>query len=179
MRIDERWLWLGPTLSLEEAGVQVQRAFRDQWWLTHGELVAGPFEDATILRASRVACTPTIDGCELGPHTLGIRSMSSTRTLRRGPRWQELGRAQLPASLTRYDRERLGPVSGCCTSFEAMPEVAWGPIDDWPSPLAPQPGRHGRLRASWNAHPAGSIVVAPGPTLAEALVIVDIPGEGD
>lgn len=162
-------------MSLDEAGVVVYRAFHGQWWVAQEGSMIGPFGDAAILRASRVACTPTIDGCELGPYQLGIREMSPKVPLRRGPRWQEVSLAQLPPSLTRYDRERLEPVSGCCTRFEAMPEVGWDSVDDWPSRLDPLSGRSGRLRTSWNAHPEGSIIVAPTQTLAEALVIVDLP----
>lgn len=153
------------------------RAFPNQWWLAHGGFGIGPFDDRTILRASRVACTPTIDGCELVSTKLGVTELSPRRKLERGRRWQELDPTELPASVTAYEREGLEPVSGCCTTFDAMPKVAWCPIDDWQVYLDAPPARSGRLRNGWNAHPAGSIVFAATSWLEDGLVIVDLPGE--
>ena len=98
MRLDTRWLYLGDTLRASDAGVVVYRAFPGAWFLRHGDENIGPFGDGTILRALRVGCTPTIDGCEKGPHKLSVTDLlAPRRRASPGPRWRESDEAALPA----------------------------------------------------------------------------------
>ncbi len=175
MRLNEHWLWLGPRVALSEAGVTVFRAFPGAWWIADGDEMLGAFDDRSILRAVRVACTPTIDGCEKGPHKFGIAELSSRRPLRRGPKWQIVAEADLPDSVTEYDRSALEPVRGCCTVSEAVPKIAESPISAWDQYIAQCPTSGGKLAATWNAHPKGSPVFLRGHSLDTGFVVVDLP----
>jgi hypothetical protein len=138
--------------------------------------MSGPYDEDSILRAVRVACTPTIDGCEKGPHQLGVATFDDLRQMLRGPKWQELAPAELPASLTHYDSSALAPVSGCCTTDDTVPAVDWGVlVEGDPSRARDAVGFVGRLATSWNAHPSGSIVKADHKTLSGGFSIVDLP----
>jgi hypothetical protein len=174
MRLDERWLWLGDTLSARDAGIAVFQAHPGSWWIVTGNEMIGPLDDHSILRAVRVACTPTIDGCERGPTKLGITELSPRRPLRRGPRWREVSEAELPPSITVYDRRGLEPVSGCCTTSDSMPKVTWGSDEGWEAYLEERPARAGLLATTWNAHPRGSLVFSPGSALEVGFTVVDV-----
>ena len=175
MHLNDRWIWLGERHPLEETGVAIFRLYPGCWQLAYGSEALGPFEDRSILRAARIACTPCIDGCELGPSQLGIRELSSPRRpLRRGPHWQQFVEGDLPQSVTLYDKAALEPVRGCCTTFEAMPKVVWQSIDGWESYVDSEPVRGGQLRSAWNAHPPGSLLLG-GNELAVGFAIVDLP----
>ena len=100
MRPDERWLWLEEALSPESASVSIWRAYPGCYFISHGSLMSGPYDDATIRRAARVACTPTIDGCEKGPHRLGFAALEDLRSFKRGPKWMEVTVGELAASTT-------------------------------------------------------------------------------
>ena len=121
-----------------------------------------------------MACTPCIDGCELGPSQLGVRGLSPRRPFRRERSWQALAETDLPPSVTAYDHDALEPIKGCCTTFDAMPDVAWGNQSGWQTYLDDEPGRGGLLRSAWNAHPVGSLVFAS-KMPSEWLVVVDLP----
>jgi hypothetical protein len=172
MRPNERWIWLGDTRSAADAGVDVFRAYPGCWFIAYGAEAFGPFDDRLILRATRMACTPCIDGCELGPSQLGARNLSPRRRLQRERSWQVVAEQDLPPSVTAYDRGALEPIKGCCTTFDAMPDVVWGDREGWETYVDDEPDRGGTLRLAWNAHPAGSLVFAKRlPT--EGLVVVD------
>lgn len=175
MQLNERWLCLGETVSPADAGLTIFRAFPGSWWIASGEVMIGPFDDRTILRAVRVACTPTIDGCERGPTKLGVAELSPRRRLQRGPKWQAIGEGELPTSVTAYDCQSLKPVSGCCTTFDALPKVAWGTADKWEAYFEELPTRGGRLASVWNAHPAGSLVFTREFELKAGFVVVEFP----
>jgi hypothetical protein len=174
MRLNERWLWLGDTLSVRDAGVAVFRAHPGSWWIVTGDEMIGTLDDQSILRAARVACTPTIDGCERGPTKLGITELSPRHPLRRGPRWREVSEAELPPSITVYDQRGLAPVSGCCTTSDSMPEVTWSGIEGWQAYLEERPACGGVLAATWNAHPRGSLVFSPSSALTLGFTVVDL-----
>jgi hypothetical protein len=174
VRIDERWLWLGDTLASADAGITILRAYPGAYWIVVGQEMLGAYDDNVILRTVRVACTPTIDGCELGPWKLGIADLGPRRRLNRNPTWVPVREDELPPSTTAYDRERLEPISGCCTRDGSMPKIGWGPIDDWQAYVESAPAHAGRLLARWNAHPAGSLVFADSTALAEGFTIIDL-----
>jgi hypothetical protein len=172
--LNERWLWLGEAISPVDAGVAVYEAYRGSWWLTVGGEMIGPFDDRSILRALRVACTPTIDGCERGPTQLGVNGLTPRRPLRRGPRWRPASEEELPASVTTYVREALEPVSGCCSVSDAMPTARWTSAEAWEGYVDEAPSRVGRLTREWNAHPAGCLLLAPASTLDAGFTVVDL-----
>ncbi|MCC6751704.1 MAG: hypothetical protein IT371_28890 [Deltaproteobacteria bacterium] len=176
MRLDERWLWLGEAVSARDAGVTIFQAHPGAWWIAVAAEMIGPFGDRCILRAVRVACSPTIDGCERGPAKLGVSELVPRQPLRRGPAWQEHPEAQLPPSVTTYDRRALDPVVGCCTTDDAPPKVTWGEAGGWDEYLDARPARGGALAAGWNAHPPGALIYALGMVLESGFVIVDLPG---
>lgn len=173
MELNERWLCLGEALSTADAGLSVYLAFPGAWWIAIDREMIGPFGDRSILRAVRIACTPTIDGCELGPRKLGVNDLSPRRPLARGPRWRQIFDDQLPSSVTRYDRHGLEPISGCSTIFDAMPNVSWGTVDGWERYLDQRPVRGGSLVSDWNAHPAGSLLFTREPALDGGFTIVE------
>ena len=45
VRIDERWLWLGDTVSSADAGLTILRAHPGAWWLVVGDEMIGPLAD--------------------------------------------------------------------------------------------------------------------------------------
>lgn len=171
--LDSRWLYLGDPVSATEAAVTVYRAFPGAWFLHHDGESIGPFEDRTILRALRVACTPTIDGCELGPHKLAVTELAPRRTATPGPRWVAVTERDLPPSVTAYDHAALEPVEGCCSTFDQMPTIIPDDSLAWEDFMSSRPAVTGRLGAAWNAHPAGSLVFAHEEGLG--LVVVDLP----
>lgn len=175
MRLNEHWLWLGDPATPAEAGLTIFRAYPGSWWIAVVEEMIGPFEDRSILRAVRVACTPTIDGCELGPNEFGVIELSPRQPLQRGPKWQPVSQDELPQSVTEYDHSALEPVSGCCTTSDAIPQVVWRTTDQWEKYTDESPERSGRLASGWNAHPEGSLLFARGQTLEAGFVIVDLP----
>jgi hypothetical protein len=175
MRLDSRWLYLGDTLSAADAAVVVYRAFPGAWFLQHEADTIGPFEDREILRAVRVACTPTIDGCELGSHKLAVSELAPRRRARPGPRWVAVAERDLPPAVTTYDHAALEPVSGCCSTFERLATILPDGSLAWEDFVRSRPAATGRLRSAWNAHPAGSLLFAPSDALELGLTIVDLP----
>ncbi len=160
---NERWIWLGDRVSAVEAGVRIYRAHPGAWWLVVGGEMAGPYDDGSVLRAMRAACTPTMDGCELGPTKPGFAELPKI-PLQRGPGWSEASEHELPSSATTYSVRALEPVSGCCTTFDTLPRVHWE-----------EPAR-GRLLSDWNAHPAGSLLVPQEPGTPHAgFTVIDVP----
>lgn len=175
MLLNERWLWLGETGSADECGITVFRAHPGAWWIVADGEMIGQLDDRSVLRALRIACTPAIDGCERGPTKLGVADLAPRRPFHRGQHWQSVGENDLPPSVTTYDSKALEPVTGCCTTFDAMPEVAWTSIEGWDAFLEERPARGGRLSAGWNAHPAGCLVFVHGVELESGFVVVDVP----
>lgn len=173
MRPDERWLWLGDTLPPADALVAIWRAYPGCYFISHASMTSGPYGDDTVLRAVRVACTPTIDGCEKGPHRLGFAALEDLRPIDRGPKWQEVYVDELPDSTTRYDADALEPVSGCCTTDDSKPRVAWQRPQDESVPTEFDHRVTGILTRSWNAHPQGSVVLANDENLTGAFAVVD------
>lgn len=173
MRPDERWLWLDDTLPPGDASVAIWRAYPGCYFISHGSMMSGPYEDATILRAVRVACTPTIDGCEKGPHRPGFAALEDLRPIDRGPKWQEVILDDLPASTTRYDAVALEPVAGCCTTDDSLPKIDWQPPYDCDAAGEVEHRLTGILTRSWNAHPRGSLVLANDENLIDGFAIVD------
>ena len=175
MRIDERWLWLGETLSPVDASVVIWLSHPGCYFISSGLLMAGPWTETSILRAVRVACTPTLDGCEVGPHRRGFDALEDLRPLHRGPRWQVVTEKELPPSLTRYEPSALEPVSGCCTIDDSVPEVSWSG-ESTAAVFAPESmPLSGRLSRAWNAHPPTSMVLAHDEGLRQPFVIMDLP----
>lgn len=175
MRLNERWLWLGDKISSTDAGLAIFRAYPGTWWLVNADEMIGPFADQSILRAVRIACTPTIDGCECGPAKLGVKDLLPRRPLEKGPRWLPVHEDKLPPSVTRYDLESLKPVSGCRTTFATLPKVRWEAPSGWEFYIEELPKRGGLLTADWNAHPAGSLLFTQELALESGFTIVDIP----
>lgn len=176
MRLDERWIWVGETVPANDAGIVVYADFPGQWWLARNSEMAGPFDDRSILRALRVACTPVIDGCEKGPPKSGFLELEKRRPLKPRPKRCERAEEELPPSVTRYDEEGMKPVSGCCTKFDAPPSVAWGTTAGWEAFLESEPRYAGALKEKWNAHLKGSLVFADDKTTFAHLAVVDLPG---
>ena len=137
--------------------------------------MAGPFDDACILRALRIACTPVIDGCEKGPGKSGFVELEKRRPLKPRPKQYERAEDELPPSITAYDEAGLEPAMGCCTTFDAPPRVTWGTTEGWQSFLDSEPAHAGVLRTAWNAHPSGSLVFCNDETTFEGLTVVDLP----
>jgi len=162
-------------VSWADASVTVYRAYPGCWWVTVDGEMLGPFEDRNILRAVRIACTPTIDGCELGPTKLGLVDLAPRRALKRGAKWQQTREDELPPSVTSYDGDALVPVAGCCTVSEDMPKVTWGSLEGWQEHLDARPERAGHLAAAWNAHPKGSLLFTSEPSLEDGFVVTDLP----
>jgi len=176
MELNERWLWLGDTLPLAESGVTLFRAYPGAWWLSFGSAMVGTFDARTVLRAVRVACTPTIDGCEHGPHKLAVHDLSPRRTVPRRKSWSVVTEPDLPPSITFYDREGLEPISGCKTTFDAFPRVEWEPIAAPAAYAEELTGESGRLLGTWNVHPRGSLIFTSDPaSLESGFAIVDLP----
>jgi hypothetical protein len=175
MLLNERWIYLGDPVSFEEAGVAIFRLHGGSWMLAAKSEALGPFDDGSILRAARVAVTPCIDGCELGPSQLGVRSLScARRPLRRGRGWQEVAVSELPVGVTNYECSVVEPVRGCCTTFAAMPKMASTDDDRWKAHLERPAARGATLLATWNAHPEGSVIVAANGFDA-GFTVVDFP----
>jgi hypothetical protein len=175
MLLNERWIWIGEPLPFAESGITIFRLYPGSWMLAYGSEALGPFDDRTILRATRIACTPCIDGCELGPPQAGVRALScARRPLRREARWREILLGELPVSVTVYDSVALEPVRGCCTTFAAMPKVGTNADDTWQAHMGSTTARGHHLLATWNAHPAGSVIVAEG-DLEAGFAVVDLP----
>ena len=171
MRPDERWLWLDDTLPPTDAFVTIWRAYPGCYFISHGSMMSGPYDDGAVLRAVRVACTPTIDACEKGPHRLGFAALEDLRPIERGPNWQEVAIDDLPASTSLYGRDSLEPVSGCCTTDDSRPTVEWqhgGASTEVDHRIK------GVLTRSWNAHPHGSVVLANDENLTDGFAIVDV-----
>lgn len=128
--------------------------------------MAGPYDKDTVRRAVAMACTPTIDGCENGPHRLGFAAFDNLQQRERGPGWQEVTLEELPPSTTLYAAAALEPIRGCCTVDEAIPVVDWsGAFEEqrWV----------GRLKNVWNAHPKGSLILSRHKTLEDRFSVVD------
>jgi hypothetical protein len=174
VRLNERWIWVGDTASAKDAGVVVFADFPGQWWLARGAEMVGPLDDRCVLRALRVACTPVIDGCELGPGKSGFLELEKRRPLKARPRHYERAENELPPSVTIYDEEGLEPAIGCCTKFDAPPSVVWGTTGNWESFLESEPAHAGVLEKSWNAHPKGSLVFCDDKTTFAGLAVVDL-----
>ena len=158
MQLNERWIWLGERVPPAELGLRIYLAHPGCWWLVTGNEMSGPFDDRSVLRAVRAACTPTLDGCELGPTRPGLAALPK-QPVRKGPGWTEVSERAVPSSVTVYSAHALQPVTGCCTTFESLPKVSWD------ESLQPQvyglaPARSGRLLADWNAHPTGLLLFA-------------------
>ncbi len=174
VRLNERWIWVGDTASARDAGVVVYADFPGQWWLARGSEMAGPFDDRCVLRALRVACTPVIDGCEKAPGKSGFLELERRRALKPRPRRCERLESELPPSVTIYDDEGLRPAIGCCTTFDAPPDVAWGTTAGWESFLESEPGHAGVFERTWNAHPKGSLAFCDDKTTFTGLAVVDV-----
>jgi len=174
MRPDERWLWLDDTLPPTDASVTIWRSYPGCYFISHGSMMSGPYDDGTVLRAVRVACTPTIDGCEKGPHRLGFAALEDLRPIERGPKWQQVTIDDLPASTTRYDADSLEPVSGCCTADDSQPRVDWQRTEDGAAWREVDHRIQGVLTRGWNAHPRGSVVLANDESLTDGFAIVDV-----
>jgi hypothetical protein len=172
-------LWLGETRAPADAGVTVWRAHPGSYFVSCGSSMAGPFNDDNVLRVVRIACTPTIDGCEKGPHQLGFSDFDELRPLRRGARWQAVRAAELPPSITRYDPRALEPIAGCCTTDDSTPMVSWTNPPEARAFLQEPMHLSGLLTRPWNAHPQGSLVVASDKSLHEDFAIADLPPTGD
>ena len=136
--------------------------------------MAGPFDDRCVLRALRVACTPVVDGCERGPAKSGFLELENRRPLKRRPKSYERAESELPPSVTTYDKEDLKPVTGCCTTFDEAPGVAWGTPVGWESFLGSERADGGILVRTWNAHPARSLVFCSDKASFAGLAIVDL-----
>lgn len=175
MRLGERWIWVGDTTSAEQAGVVVYFDHPGQWWLARDTEMAGPFGDGQILRALRIACTPVIDGCEKGPPKSGFLELENRRAHKARPRQYERAAHELLPSVTAYDAQGLEPAVGCCTRFDALPRVAWGPIAGWDAYRDRAPAHAGVLERSWNAHPRGSLVFCNDEDTLAELTVVDLP----
>ncbi len=133
MQLDRLWPVAGDTASPRDAGVEVYEEHPDCFWLVrHGEM-RGPFDRRSILRALRVACTPLIDGCELGPSKSGFFDLPGPHPF--NPRLTQSFRdpSELPESMTRYT-----------ASVTSVTKGADGEII---------------LARSWNLHPKGSRVI--------------------
>lgn len=178
MRLAERWPCTGDTMPAIECGIAAYRAHPDAWWIVVEHEMIGPFDARSILRAVRVACTPIPDGCERFGSILAVSEFRPRRPLRKGPRWRAFDENELPISVTVYDRAALAPVSGCVTTFDALPQVAWDASNHWQPFLDQRPARGGRLTKAWNAHPAGSLLFAEASGLGAGFTIVDAPGVG-
>lgn len=156
----------------------------DGW--TAQSRAAGPFHPNDVLRALRLASTLVPDGCELGPWQPGI-CLFPPATLPRPHEWSRFDSTWLPPSVSRYS---AADVSGavhetCCSPPLDEPRVAWGAAPPGAAPeellaLARErhpdlaPTRTGTLHRAWNAHPAGSPVLARTETLEGPFLVVDL-----
>ena len=175
MLLNKRWIWLDELTCSDELDFAIFRLYPGSWMLAYAQESLGPFDTRQILRAARMACTPCIDGCELGPSQLGARALScARRPLQRKPSWQKVTIRELPVSVTIYERSALDPLRGCCTTFASMPNVAWTNEGPWKVHAELPTARGGNLLAPWNAHPAGSVVVADADLVA-GFTVVDLP----
>jgi hypothetical protein len=175
VRLNERWTWTGDTISPDESGIVIWCDWPGHWWLVLGSEMVGPFDDSCILRALRVANTPVIDGCELGPSQLGWFELENRRALSQRRNASVRHQADLPPSTTSYDEEGLAAVVGCCSRFDSPPHVNWNGIDDWQPFRETPPSHAGTLERAWNAHPAGSLVFCDDTETLAGLTLIDLP----
>ena len=176
MRTNQRWIYLASGEAPD--GYDVRRS-RGEWFVVRSAVsrpdAIGPLGEGEILRSFRCATHAVIDGCELLPPTGGFFRMSPAPLPDRRD-WVCVAASELPASKTLYSADDAAPCRGCCTVFDAYPDVT-------PADLASAPrdvmvavdgfAHTGVLRKAWNAHPRGSFVAWSG-LLQSGFLIVDV-----
>ncbi|MBS2034428.1 hypothetical protein JST97_05560 [bacterium] len=173
VRANERWAWNDGYGWERDPSVQAYRAYADHWFLVRGQEMLGPFRDDQILRMLRIASCPCVDGCQLGPPGLGWYAVGRPRQSRKEHYWVMTCEDELPASWTRYEPEDLQPVGCCCSNFDSWPILRLGePL--WKLYTSQEPALWGYLKQSWNAHPAGSLVLTQDP-MDLGLSVIDWP----
>ena len=172
VQANERYIWFDLWGSPRDESIEAYRAFKGCWFLVRGDEMIGPYQDESILRAYRMAGTLCINGCELGPGMPGWFVLGQARALRRHPKWTRLEEDELPPSLTHYEPCGLEPVGGCCTTFDSWPRLVPGP-PLWSDFTDQEPELWGYLKQSWNAHPAGSLVLTQDP-MELGMSIIDL-----
>lgn len=170
---NERWAWQDGWGWERDASVTAYRAFANTWFLVRGSEMLGPYGDKEILRMLRIASCPCVDGCQLGPPGLGWYAVGEPRPSRREHYWVATPQEELPPSVTRYQAEGLEPVGCCCSNFDSWPRLVSGQ-PQWELYIEDEPPLWGYLEQSWNAHPAGSLVMTQEP-MERGLTILDWP----
>lgn len=170
---NRRWAWHDGWGWGRDTSIEAYRASPNQWFLVRQQEQLGPYGDDLILRMLRLASCPCVDGCQLGPPGLGWRELGQARP--GGPLhyWVATPESELPPSQSHYDASGLEPVGCCCSTFDSMPQLMNGePL--WSLFVKEEPALWGYLRQSWNAHPAGSLVLTQDP-MEHGMCIVDWP----
>jgi len=171
--------------------VVVRRGRSDELWVveegwTAASRAAGPFDPGDALRALRLAGTMVPEGCEKGPWREGIHLFPHNR-LPRGD-FAPVEPASLGASVSRYSGSEMGKIVNemCCMPSADPPRVDWrrsspslllSSVFDVIAPRLPQlrAAHIGALKRTWNAHPAGSPILAEDGEMKGAFAIVDLP----
>jgi hypothetical protein len=158
----------------------------DSW--TERSACAGPFEPGDVLRAWRLANVRVPEGCERGPWQWGIEMLQPTPLPHAPDAWSRFEAAWLSPSVSSYSRADIDGVVNetCCAPPHDEPRVSWGKapasvdlgelrrLAMSQCPDAADLGHAGLLERSWNAHPAGSLVLGRSAG-SSVFVVVDLP----
>lgn len=177
----------------EARHVVVNRGRPDELWVvedgwTEDSRAAGPFRPEDILRALRLANTSVPEGCERGPWQAGIGLFRRAVLPAPAGDWSRVDAAWLLPSVSRYSGSEGDKLVNetCCAPSAERPRIHW---DDAKVAVVRsdtialvrarceglRPRHSGTLSKAWNAHPAGSIVLAESTELSEGFAIVDLP----
>lgn len=148
----------------------------------------GPFDPNDVLRAWRLTNVRIPDGCERGPWQWGTGFFRAAALPHPGHEWSAYETSWLPPSVSPYlasDVDRVVNES-CCAAPHDEPRVTWNDppasldlihlrtlaTDRFPDVVGDAAGV---LKQEWNAHPAGSLVLAKETRLCETFVVIDLP----
>lgn len=156
-------------------------------WTAESE-AAGPFRPSDVLRAFRLANTIVPEGCELGPWQHGIGLFERCKLPAHPKDWSRVDPAWLEPSLSRYDESDISEVVNetCCAPPQDRPRIDWNAeastaeareLQALVQTSYPELRLHeaGTLQKAWNAHPAGSPLLAEAKSLHGVFVVVDLP----
>lgn len=154
-------------------------------WTAESE-AAGPFHPHDILRALRLASTFIPQGCELGPWQRGLGLFERSKLPFHPSEWSRVEPSWLDPSVSRYSEQDIDCVVNetCCAPARDMPRVDWRAVAANGAEVralvrARCPdldlAHVGALHRAWNAHPAGSLLLAESELLSGAFIVVDCP----
>lgn len=159
----------------------VEKGFRE------GCAAAGPFREQDILRALRLANTAVPDGCAKVAWQSGIALLEPTALPDHPNNWTPLGSRVLPPSISRYQAKDIDeePGEACCSPPHDVPIVDWSCseassgqwltyVHDRGFESEAESSRVGELKRLWNAHPEGSLVIAPAGVRWDAFFVIDV-----